>query len=282
METYAIGDIHGCWKTLVSLLDDLPYDWRCDQLWLVGDLVNRGPDSLSVLRWARDLAERAAGRLQVVLGNHDLHLLGVWHGCRASRPDDQLQQVLEAPDCDEILVWLRSRPVAVRAPLGDAGQFLLVHAGLSPLWQPDEVDFRARRLERALSGPDLLTLLSKPRANDQPESEALAETWRDLEAFTRIRMCDETGRPRRFTGPPEEAPPGLIPWFEHPLRRKPSKETVVFGHWAALGARTGSGWRSLDSGVAWGGDLTAVRLEDGRLWSTRNRDQPVHRGETRT
>jgi len=236
--TYAVGDIQGCAHTFERLLERVAFDPHADRLWCVGDLVNRGPDSLTVLRRLRGLGDRVVA----VLGNHDLHLLRVAAGGRSKRRDT-LESVLCAPDRDVLLGWLRRRPV-----LHQEGGFLMVHAGLLPSWSVHEAVEAARCVEARLGTGDPLSVA---------EEEALA-------ALTRLRFVDEQGRPDY--GPkmgPEEAPPGLRPWFE---ARLSGEETVVFGHWSTLGLYLAPGYAGLDTGCVWGGALTAYRLEDGAVF----------------
>ncbi|HUP41765.1 MAG TPA: symmetrical bis(5'-nucleosyl)-tetraphosphatase [Thermoanaerobaculia bacterium] len=287
MATYAIGDVHGCRETLKALLAELPPPSSEDRLWLVGDLVNRGPDSLGVLRWAAESSERLGGRFAAVLGNHDVHLLARAAGVAGPKRRDTLERLLEAPDRDELLAWLGRRPLLHRE-----GDTFLVHAGLLPAWSVEEAEARARKAEEALRGPEAHALLARygargskrPRERATAASEAPPDEAERLEApagpdqalavLTSLRTVDVGGAPCfGFTGPLADAPPGLVPWFEAPGRRS-AGATVVFGHWAALGLRFAPGVRALDSGCVWGGALTALRLEDGRVWQVACRDRP--------
>ncbi len=260
MATYAIGDLHGCFETLQLLLDQLPFDSSCDRLWLVGDLVNRGPRSLETLRWAKQLHLDMEDRMVVVLGNHDLHLLAVGHGIAETRKGDTLGEILTAPDRPELLAWLRHRPLLHREE-----SHLLVHAGLLPQWSPSEAEELARRLEVALQGDDLRWLL---RRRETPRDPERAQLRNALESLTRLRTCTLQGRPCRFAGPPQETPPHCLPWFAVPNRRS-QQITIVCGHWAALGLRLQPGLRALDSGVVWGHSLSAIRLEDSQVYQQR-------------
>ena len=259
MATYAIGDVQGCFLSLTRLLDRCRFDSRADRVWLVGDLVNRGPRSLEVLRWAAHLGDRVT----MVLGNHDLHLLAVAAGAREQKARDTLRAVLEASDREELLAWLRRRPL-----LHHEGRFLMVHAGLLPSWGADEALPLAREVENELRGSEHTRFLRDLyRASEEPD------LWNDTltgiprlrvitTALTRLRTCTRQGRMcLDFSGPPDEAPEGCIPWFDVPSR-KASASTVVCGHWAALGLRMREDLLALDSGCVWGGFLTAVRLED--------------------
>jgi len=267
MATYAIGDVHGCFKTLQKLLRKIRFDRRRDRLWLVGDLVNRGPRSLAVLRWAVEEEDR----LVVVLGNHDLHLLARAAGVAEPKRRDSLEEVLAAPDRDDLLDWLRTRPLLHRE-----GGFTLVHAGLFPEWTLSQAAGLARETEAALrDGAAHGLLASIDRKSDERWDEALEDGSRArvaLAAFARLRTLEPDGRMcGSFSGPPEQAPEGCVPWFDVPERRS-REETVIFGHWAALGLCLRDGLAGLDTGCAWGRELTALRLEDGKLFQQKTVD----------
>ncbi|MDY7093074.1 MAG: symmetrical bis(5'-nucleosyl)-tetraphosphatase [Acidobacteriota bacterium] len=263
MATYALGDVHGCYKTLRKLLRRIGFDPDHDRLWLVGDLVNRGPDSLAVLRWARDLHRQMGERLRVVQGNHDLHLQALAAGLARLRSKDMLKPVLEAKDGDRLVEWLAEQPLLHRE-----GNWLMVHAGLLPHWTPEDAESEARRVQAALLGGSRRQLLQRPASKP---AGAEAELQRSLTAFTRLRCCTADGEPTPHKGPPEEAPAGELAWFDVPGRRS-SDATAIFGHWAALGLRVQPGILALDSGAAWGGKLTAVRLEDGKIFQQRAKE----------
>jgi bis(5'-nucleosyl)-tetraphosphatase (symmetrical) len=260
MATYAIGDVHGCYRTLKRLLAVIGYSPRRDRLWLVGDLVNRGPRSLAVLRWAAGLDE---ARVVVVLGNHDLHLLARAAGLARERRRDTFDAVLAARDRDDLLAWLSRRPLFHRE-----GGHALVHAGLLPEWTLDEAAALAREVEAELR-EDASALLGSLRAAPPawradlppPERRHLA-----LAAFTRLRtLTPERALCTDYSGPPEQAPEGCVPWFDIQERRSRGA-TLLFGHWAALGYLRKDGVVSLDTGCAWGRQLTALRLDDGRVF----------------
>ncbi len=256
MATYAIGDVQGCWDNLRALVERIA-PAAGDRIWLTGDLVNRGPRSLEVLRWARDQGDR----LVAVLGNHDLHLISCARGVRKPRKGDTFRDVLEAPDRDELIDWLSRRPLVHRE-----GDWLMVHAGLLPDWSAADAERIAREVETTgLSDALLGSWRKAPRRwrddLDQADRHALA-----LSAFATLRCVDRAGAmDRDFDGPPNEAPPGLLPWFDHPARR--SREVkIACGHWAALGLLVRPDLAALDSGCVWGGHLTAMRLEDGETF----------------
>ncbi|MCE2559394.1 MAG: metallophosphoesterase [Acidobacteria bacterium] len=254
MATWAIGDVHGCFRTLEALIGRIGLDVRRDRLWMVGDLVNRGPRSLDVLRWARARDDEMGDRFQVVLGNHDLHLIARYLGIATARQSDTLEEVLRATDGPDLVEWLRLCPFVHFERIGD-DDFALVHAGLRPGWSPEDAAAAGRRLERRLRGPGAFDLLGS--RNDDT-----------LAAFTRMRMLDADARPHDYNGPPEEAPAHLRPWFDVEPRGCKG-HTVVCGHWAALGVRLRPDLIALDSGCVWGNTLTAARLDDRAVVSAK-------------
>jgi bis(5'-nucleosyl)-tetraphosphatase (symmetrical) len=258
LAVYAVGDLQGCHAEFEALLERLRFDPARDRLWLTGDLVNRGPDSLGVLR-----AVRALGPcVTAVLGNHDLHLLALAHAPEgAGRREPGLLAVLEAPDAAELLAWLAARPLLHRdAALGRT----LIHAGLPPQWSLADAEDAAREVETALRD-DPAALLSR-MYGDQPDqwSPALAGMPRlrfAVNCLTRLRFVDAEGRLLlALKGPVTEAPAGAMPWFRHPARRT-RQEPLIFGHWSALGFLAEPGLLCLDTGCVWGGSLAAVRLD---------------------
>lgn len=262
MATWVLGDIHGHFDTLQALWQRLDFDAERDRLWLVGDLVNRGPQSLEVLRWVRQKDRRLGQNMQVVLGNHDLHLLALHDGLQEPRPkDSDLLQILEAPDRPALMRWLRRRPLLHRDEV--AGHAVaMVHAGLLPQWTLDDAETWARQLEARLARTKGTAALLVRRPPDKPK--ALGR-WHALEAMTRLRLMQEVGgEPCSFKGPPGAAPSGCIPWFQYP-ERKTVGQRVIFGHWAALGLHCDDGVICIDSGCAWGKRLSAYRLDDGHL-----------------
>lgn len=270
MSHYVVGDIQGCYAEFAQLLDTIAFDPARDRLWLVGDLVNRGPDSLSVLRRVKSLGAAAT----TVLGNHDLHLLIVAAGHRALHPRDTLAPILAAPDRDELLDWLRRRPLVVLE-----GELLLVHAGLLPSWTPAHAVALSREVETVLSSPmrnDFLRCLY----GDQPAQWNNALTGFDrlrviVNACTRLRFCSANDAMEfKEKRSPEHSPPGFAPWFAHP-ERKSAGVTVLCGHWSTLDLVFAPNVVMLDSGCLWGGTLTAVRLDDACLFQVPSRSALV-------
>ncbi|HMS86524.1 MAG TPA: symmetrical bis(5'-nucleosyl)-tetraphosphatase [Nitrospira sp.] len=261
MATYAIGDVQGCYEPLQRLLQCIRFDPSRDRLWFVGDLVNRGPDSLSVLRLIKQLGERAVA----VLGNHDLFLLSVAENIVRLRPEDTLQSILDAPDRDELLTWLRQQHLFYRE-----GHFVMVHAGLLPQWSIDEAEQLAHEVETGLQGPSYRDMLeaSYPSKHLQWSSGLTGPTRLAtiIKVLTRLRACSPDGRMESsFNGHPDRSPSGYFPWFKIPGRRH--KETmIVCGHWAALGLHCEEKLLAIDSGCVWGRELTAVRLEDRTIF----------------
>ncbi|MDH3283347.1 MAG: symmetrical bis(5'-nucleosyl)-tetraphosphatase, partial [Acidobacteriota bacterium] len=255
MATYAIGDVHGCWRTLRELLRGIGFRESSDRLWFTGDLVNRGPSSLDVLRFVMDLGDAAV----TVLGNHDLHLLARAAGLSSARPKDTLVEILEAPDREKLLAWLRGRPL-----LHQEDGFVLVHAGLLPEWSVADAADAAALVERELRGAGWTSLVQRgvrrsvgPWSSDFSEQEK-RETA--LNAMTRMRAVAGNGAiDVRYTGSPSTMPDDLVAWFDAPGRRSRGVP-VVFGHWAALGLLVREDAVGLDSGCVWGGALSCLRL----------------------
>ena len=257
MATYAVGDLQGCLEPLQRLLEACRFDPACDRLWFTGDLVNRGPQSAPVLRFVRGLGESAV----TVLGNHDLHLLVAAGGHVPLHRGDTFQDVLAAPDRDELLRWLAQRPL-----LHAEGRWVLVHAGLLPQWTIPRALALARETESLLRS-DRCDEFLRTLYGNQPDHWDEAHAGWDrarviVNAMTRLRVCTPAGVMEfRHKGELARVPPGYLPWYEVPGRRS-ADHHVLFGHWSALGFRTGPGYTALDSGCLWGRSLTALRLED--------------------
>jgi bis(5'-nucleosyl)-tetraphosphatase (symmetrical) len=259
MALYLIGDVQGCDEALARLLDDIAFSPSRDQLVLLGDLVNRGPDSLAVLR----RVQRMGGAAQSVLGNHDLHLLAVAHGVRPPHRSDTVADILQAPDRAALLDWLRRQSLALHhAHAGE--EFLMVHAGVLPSWDASKTIALAAELETVLRGPDLPGFLQRMYGNEPAAwDEGLQGDARlrvIVNALTRLRFCTDDGIMEFATKESAgAAPPGYRPWFEVPGRRT-AAVTVAFGHWSTLGRLVRNDVLALDTGCVWGGCLTALRL----------------------
>jgi bis(5'-nucleosyl)-tetraphosphatase (symmetrical) len=258
---YAVGDVQGCHDELLALLDEARFDPADDQLWLVGDVVNRGTDSLKVLRFLRSLGSRAI----VVLGNHDLHLLAVAEGVRALRGADTLSAILEAPDRDELMDWLRQRPL-LHADIGVG--YCMVHAGIPPHWDLATATALAHEAEKWVATHGCAALFPNQAGELvelTPELTAGQRARVIVNYLTRMRVCTADGRmDLAYKGPPAGAPAGYLPWFSHP-ERKTRDVRVLFGHWAALdGKADAENVFALDTGCVWGRSLTMLRLDDGQ------------------
>ncbi len=254
---YLLGDLQGCGDPLTRLLDEVAFSPSRDHLYVLGDLVNRGPDSLGVLRRLKALGPSAT----CLLGNHDLHLLGVAHGVRKLHRGDTVSDILEAPDREDWLHWLRHRRMAVQAH-----GWLMVHAGVVPQWDVAQTLALAAEVEALLQGPDLADFLPLMYGK-QPErwDDRLqgVDRWRcAINSLTRLRFCQADGTMDfEAKDGAAQAPAGLMPWFEVPGRRT-AGTPVAFGHWSTLGLINRDDLLSLDTGCVWGGQLTAVRLGD--------------------
>lgn len=261
MPTYVIGDLQGCHAALEKLLEHIEFDAKKDRIWLVGDLINRGAGSAAILRWAMGLGDA----LVTVLGNHDLHTLAVAEGFVPLHRSDTIQDVLQAPDRDELLHWLRQQPLAYRE-----GDYFLVHAGLLPQWTPKQALALAGEVESVLRGENYRDFLEHMYGNEP-------RRWRnDLRGMKRLRLITNAMSRLRFCtsdgtidfshkGPLGSQPEGLMPWFDVPGRAS-QEVTVLFGHWSALGLMQRPNLAALDSGCLWSGELTALRLEGRQVF----------------
>jgi bis(5'-nucleosyl)-tetraphosphatase (symmetrical) len=257
MATFAIGDLQGCYRQFEQLLDLIGFDRAHDRLWLVGDIVNRGPESLEILRFVKGLTDAVT----MVLGNHDLHLLMVAEGCASLSRNDTIQDILSAPDREELLHWLRQQKL-----LHVDGNYALVHAGLLPSWSITQASELATAVEAVIRGEEFHEFCSH-MYGDQPDH------WNDglsgyarlrviINAMTRMRVCTPDGKMDfKFKGMVKDIPDGYLPWFETPNRAS-REATIIFGHWSALGLQLRNNLIALDTGCLWGGTLTAIRLDD--------------------
>jgi bis(5'-nucleosyl)-tetraphosphatase (symmetrical) len=256
---YLIGDLQGCCDALERLLQRLDFSASRDRLWLLGDLVNRGPESLATLRRLQGLGSAAT----CLLGNHDLHLLAVAHGVRPAHRSDTLQPILQAPDREPLLDWLRQQRLAVF----EAG-WLMVHAGVVPQWSRDDTLAAAAEVESVLRGPALPDFLQAMYGNEPARWSAdLAGHDRlrfTVNVLTRLRFCTADGtmdfKTKDGAG---AAPEGFMPWFDVPGRRT-ADTPVAFGHWSTLGLLNQPMLLGLDTGCIWGGQLTAARVDGAR------------------
>ncbi|WP_343728688.1 symmetrical bis(5'-nucleosyl)-tetraphosphatase [Duganella sp.] len=270
MKTYVIGDLQGCHEQALALLDRIrahaaEAGVAEPAILFAGDLINRGPDSLATLRHVRKLAMASGGLIDSVLGNHDLHLLAVAYGIRPEHKSDTLAEILHAPDREDLIDWVRQRPLAIQAQ-----GHVLVHAGLLPQWTGAQAMALAGEVQAMLRSDGIAEFLAEMYGN-QPDQ------WSDdlqgadrlrciINAMTRLRFCSADGvmdfkMKESGTADPST---GLMPWFAVPGRRS-AQETVVFGHWSALGLKLEPNLIGLDSGCVWGGQLSAVCLEDRSL-----------------
>jgi bis(5'-nucleosyl)-tetraphosphatase (symmetrical) len=257
MAVYAIGDIQGCLQDLYALLEEVNFDSDTDRLWFTGDLVNRGPESLETLRFVRDLGESAL----TVLGNHDLHLLAVAEGHATLKRRDTLEPILQAPDRDELLHWLRHQPLLHH---DDQLGFTLLHAGLPPQWDLAQAQACAAEAEAVLQGEEYADFIAHMYGDEPNCWDEGVQGWDRIRfiinAFTRTRYCTAEGvLDFKAKGEPGSQPDGLMPWFEVPGRKSEGME-ILFGHWSTLGLYRRKGITALDTGCLWGGLLTAMHL----------------------
>ena len=257
MSLYLIGDLQGCDAPLARLLQSVDFSPSRDTLYLLGDLVNRGPDSLAVLRRLRALGNAAHS----LLGNHDLHALAVWQGVRPVGRGDTLNELLAAPDSDELMNWLRHRDMAI-----EAHGWLMVHAGVLPQWTTAQTMVFAGEIERPLRSPDFKNFLADLFGN-QPRKwlddlQGMARSRVIVNALTRLRFCAADGEMEFNTkGGLADAPEGYLRWFEVPGRQT-LNQPIAFGHWSTLNAGEMMHYNTLalDTGCVWGGCLTAAKL----------------------
>lgn len=257
MRTFVVGDIQGCYQSLLNLLNKIKFDPAADQLWAVGDLVNRGPESLEVLRFCHGLGES----FKTVLGNHDLHLLAIARGHTTPRKSDTLDEVLQAPDRDELLNWLQSQPLLY---LNSEYQVALVHAGVPPQWNLTQAQSYADEVSTVLRSDhadDFFRHMYGNEPNLWQEHLEGPDRWRLITNYlTRMRFCSAEGRLElSHKEGPDTAPEGYLPWYD--LRHSKNELAILFGHWASLeGSVNTNTLQALDTGCVWGGSLTAVEL----------------------
>ena len=262
MATYVIGDIQGCFDELQELVDYISFNPKKDQLWFVGDLINRGPKSLETLRWVKSLGDSAA----TVLGNHDLHLLAAHAGARDIRTTSSLYNVLQAKDVDDLVNWLRRQPL-IR--YNKSLKFAMVHAGLAPQWAIKDALHYAEEVEKILRSKKYKEFLFNMYGDHPNQWDGRLKGWNRLRTITnfmtRVRYCTNAGV-MSFTdkGPPGTQSARMKPWYEVPSR-KSQDTTIVFGHWSTLGYKHKSNIIATDTGCLWGGALTAIKVESESL-----------------
>lgn len=265
MATYVIGDIQGCFQELQSLLALTNFQPKQDRLWMVGDLVNRGPQSLEVLNFLYQQRDAC----KIVLGNHDLHCLACYANVRTCKPEDTLLPLLSAPNIDELMTWLRQQPLAYYDKPLDT---LMVHAGIAPSWDLNLTLSLAKEISQQLQGAhyqEFLVTLFQPGADLWQDQLTGFERLRTaVNYFTRVRIIDAQGKIHfRYKKDLAQIPAGYWPWYQN-LSRMPTGTRIVFGHWAALlGETKHKKAINLDTGCVWGKRLTALRLEDGAKFS---------------
>lgn len=258
MARYAIGDLQGCFDALQNLLKKVAFNWQKDELWLVGDIINRGPKSLDTLRYL--FANQS--RVKMVLGNHDLHFLAVYYGLKSPVISDTLDEILAAPDVAELVEWLRFQPLMIWE---QQDSFAMVHAGIPPIWSLAQTQGLAREVEQQLQSSDVALYLAQMYGNEP-------RVWRDdltggarlrciTNYFTRMRFCAADGELDLLTKESADgAPEGFAPWFSYPAKNPDTK--IIFGHWAALNGKSSSPHAiALDTGCVWGGSLTAYEID---------------------
>ncbi|AMO80821.1 MAG: bis(5'-nucleosyl)-tetraphosphatase (symmetrical) ApaH [Hafnia sp.] len=266
MSTLLIGDVHGCYEELRALLAQVDFDPAKDTLWLTGDLVARGPDSVEVLRYVQSLGDS----VRMVLGNHDLHLLAVYAGISRNKPKDKITPLLDAPDADSLINWLRRQPIL---QVDNKLKLVMAHAGISPQWDIETAQVCAREVEAVLSS-DSYPLFLNAMYGDMPNSwvDGLTGLQRlrfSTNALTRMRYCFPGGELDMICkDAPGEAPSPLKPWFNLPSKVLDEGYSIAFGHWASLeGKGTPPQVYALDTGCCWGGDLTLLRWEDKQYFT---------------
>ncbi len=257
MSVYAIGDIQGCFSELEQLLDKINFNSNADQLWFVGDLVNRGPQSLETIQFVRALGDSA----KFVLGNHDIHLIACHAGVQICKSKSSLNQILHHQEADEIINWLRFQPLLHH---DSKLNWLMVHAGLIPQWDLATAQTCAVEIETELRSAHYAQFL-KHAYGDTPNQWDLQlpkhDRWRViLNAFTRLRLCDKQGRMDfSYKGMLGKQEKHLLAWFDVP--RKSEDLNIIFGHWSALGLKQADNLLGLDTGCLWGSQLTAARID---------------------
>ncbi|MFT5259139.1 MAG: bis(5'-nucleosyl)-tetraphosphatase (symmetrical) [Saprospiraceae bacterium] len=262
MAKYAVGDIQGCLGSLKKVLSNSPYQKDKDQLWFVGDLVNRGPQSLETLRYVKSLGKRA----KVVLGNHDLHLLALHAGVKEIQNTATLDPILNAPDCDELLNWLRRQPLMIT---DKKSHCVLVHAGIYPYWSLAQAQSYAAEVEEILQSDDYCTLLKEMYGKRPVKWKPQLKGWNRyrfiINAFTRMRFCTKQGGLNFvYNSAPGSQPNNLYPWYR--LGAQPRGDwRIIFGHWSSAGHWYDGNHVALDSGCLWGGQMTLAKVSGRKI-----------------
>jgi len=263
MANYVIGDVQGCLDSLQKLLNKVQFNSQLDKLWFAGDLVNRGPRSLDTLRFVRGLGKQA----HTVLGNHDLHLLALWCNSGRSHESDTIAEVVNAPDAEELIHWLRRQPLALALPPTNnaLNNALLTHAGILPQWSFGDALSYSNEVQQVLSGPQWSAFMAEMYGNKPNRWDTALEGFDRLRfivnVFTRMRMVQDDGKiDFKYKLEPADAPPELKPWFEFE-RKFLNEGPIVFGHWSTLGQIKNKTTFCLDTGCVWGGKLSALCLE---------------------
>ena len=277
MSTYAIGDIQGCYTELQNLLNEINFNEKNDQLWFAGDLVNRGPKSLQTLRFIKSLGASA----KIVLGNHDLHLIAASKNIRPISNKDTIKEILIADDADELINWLKSRPLLLTDT--DLG-FTMVHAGIAPQWSLDAAKNFAKECESILQNEkidDFLMHMYGDTPNIWSDSiEGYARQRFIINCFTRIRFCTINGTlDLDVKVAPGSQKKSLIPWYALP-NRKTIDNKIIFGHWSTIHLGTENNFKKynvypIDTGCLWGGQLTAMRLDDEKIFSVTSKQSKL-------
>ena len=266
MTRYAVGDLQGCLKPLQCLLNEVDFNPEHDQLWCVGDLINRGPESLATLRYLKALSDQHPASLRVVLGNHDLHFLAVARGATQPRRGDTFEQLLAAADLAELVAWLRQQPLIYSDPSAD---YSMVHAGIPPTWTLDDSHRYAREVEAVLQSDAIDPFFANMYGNSPDCWSEELSGWPRLRLitnyFTRMRFCSAQGRLDLLNKTDHHDDPEMAPWFSF-QQRKTNQQQMLFGHWASLEGKADSdNVFALDTGCVWGGAMTLLNLEDQSL-----------------
>jgi bis(5'-nucleosyl)-tetraphosphatase (symmetrical) len=270
MATYAIGDLQGCFAPLKKLIKKIDFDPKHDKLWFTGDIVNRGHDSLGTLRFVKEMVENKLAA--TVLGNHDLHLIAVASGIRELKSKDTFHDILEAHDLEELIVWLRQQPLL---HTDIQHKYVMVHAGIAPHWSLVDAQHHNEEVIHVLRGKHYRKLLQHMYSETSVSPrhwDTLLSKWERyrliIDYFTRMRFCNAEGQLElKVKGNLKEQPSGYYPWFRVPDRVNTDLH-IIFGHWASLkGKVEDEGIYALDTGCIWGNCLTAMRLEDQKIFS---------------